>query len=159
MQEPKYPFPEAPGLPLLRCEIVLSGDSLEPQAVQKAVPLDGAEAARRGERRREPLPPCPETHWRYFVALETQLLDDALRALLDRIEPYRSQLVMLGKQPGVSSWILTSATLTRDGCIYELSPQTLGRLAAFEVPFVLDIYDYIEEEDISDLLKGREATT
>lgn len=159
MEGAKYPFPETRGLPLLRAEIILSGDGLDPEIVEAAVPLEGAEAARRGEKRREPLPPYPETYWRFFVALESQLLDDAVVALLDRIEPYRDQLVVLGGKPGVDAYVMVIVTLTLDGCIYELRPRTLGRLAAFEAPFLLSIYDLTEEDDMSDLSEGVKVET
>ncbi len=70
--------------------------------------------------------------------------DDGLRRLLERLWPRREQVRQLLRETGWKAMFGTTVTITEARPVYELSGDTIQRLAFFEAEYTLDVFDFSE---------------
>ncbi len=129
--------------PLITSAFGIWGDELDPAECTLATGLTPTELEIKGQPRPGGRPPVPVTNW--GITLEKRRLyslDKALSELLDLLWPQREKMLEFIASHSVSAIFSANVTIYQDRPEYNLSPDTLQRLAYFKVEFCLDIFDY-----------------
>lgn len=137
---------EANTLPFVTSSFSVSGDRLQPDAVTKAIGIEPTETGLKGTKRR---PESPVLLQRSFwaVELEKERIDDidsGLSRLLDIVWPQRKHVKEFLRLTGFEAGFSTTVTIRACRPLYCLRGPTLRRIAYFDIPFVIDIFDYSE---------------
>jgi hypothetical protein len=128
----------------IRAYIRIWGDDLEPEVISAALELTPTRANRRGDQRFTPRMAAPFVHRTGYWSCESTIPDDAspddhLRHLLNLVE---------GKSATIRSLVSTDHHVAFSCSLFlhtwnrglELSPDTLGRIAALGATLEFDIY-------------------
>ncbi len=84
--------------------------------------------------------------WRLELTKEAvDSTDVGLQRLLDILWPKRGAIVELLAETGWTPIFGTNVTTTHDHPVYELSADTIERLAFFRGEYLLDVFDYSED--------------
>ncbi len=136
-------------LPRITTFFVIEGEGVVPAECTARIGLE-ATSSRAESVRRETLVPSGEPHilppyWRLELTKEAlDSTDDGLRNLLERLCPRREQVRELLRETGWKAMFGTTVTITEARPVYELSGDTIQRLAFFEAEYTLDVFDYSE---------------
>ncbi len=133
-------------LPRITTFFAIGGEAVVPAECTARIGLEAtdscAESVRRGT-----LVPSGEPHFRHpFWCLELtkealDSTDDGLRRLLERLWPRRERVRELLRETGWKAMFGSTVTINEARPVYELSADTIRRLAFFEVEYGLDIFD------------------
>lgn len=126
-------------------EFTLGGSKLDPEVVSRSVGIEPSRAWKRGD----PIAPGSDrarqrSSWtldsRDVLSPEDADLDEHLCWLLDQLEPCAEQLrtVVAGQELKAQFW--SAVEMDAANVDFELTPGTLGRIAALGATLRLDIY-------------------
>lgn len=135
---------EAASSPLITTTFVITGANLDPADCTRSIGLEPTDVCA------EPkvtgrLVPSGEPYVRkpyWSIELKKQQsysTDEELKRLLDLLWPKRAEIVGYLEATGYEATFTSSVTIHEDRPLYELSAETLKRLAYFDVEWVLDV--------------------
>jgi hypothetical protein len=128
----------------------ISGGDWDPSTCTAALALEPTETRRRGAVSRPQGPPAPENEW----ALESDWVDVAstdepVAHLLDRLWPVRSAVRRFVDANAASCGVVVVVEILTERPVFELTKQSLTRLADLSAAFSFDIYDLREGQTLS----------
>ena len=121
---------------------VIGGMDIDPDEVTAAVGLEPTKVWHAPEVTRRHAPDINTVEWQ--VALHHQRsysTDEVVAAVLDTIWPQRDRIVAYLVRSGTNASMCCSVLIDEDRPVYELSAESVRRLAALGCEFGLDIFD------------------
>ena len=142
--EAKSGTEEADPSPRITTTFVISGADLDPAGCTRRIGLEPtdvcAEAKVTGRLVPSGEPYVRKPYWSIeFPKQKSYSTDEGLTRLLDLLWPKRVQIVEYLGQTGYKAAFVSSVTIEEDRPLYELSAETLKRLAYFNVGWGLDV--------------------
>ena len=138
--------------PEIRWHFRVEGDELDPEEFTRLVGIQPIAYGKKGEPSPHPSlqklgHTIPETFWEIKITRNSYSTDEGMQELWGLIWEKREAIVeYLQGRPEVHIGVLVGVTIYEDRPVYELSPDTIKKLAYLGAKFVMDdIYDLRKE--------------
>lgn len=133
--------------PVIETKFCIVGDELDPDAFTRLVGVQPHRTGKKGELSANPMAAkrgvrIPQTFWCIEVEHRSYSMDEGIQALLAQIWPHREKVLeYLQARPTVTSGMNSTIHMGEDRPVYEISLDSIKKLAELECPFMLnDIY-------------------
>ena len=133
--------------PCIRTEFWVEGDELDPDVFTHLVGVQPSKIGRKGELSANPMAAkrgvrIPQTFWCIEVEHPSYSMDEGIQVLLAQIWPHREKVLQyLKTRPTVAVGMNSTIHVHEDRPVYEVSLDSIKKLAALECRFMLnDIY-------------------
>lgn len=137
--------PELDPRPRISSILWIEGDELDPNLCTQELGLQPMEIGIKGQMLPGRRWPVPHSFWRIgFSKQPSASIDQELHKLLDLVWPARERIKHLIETSAVSCSFVSNVTIEHDAPLLHLNPDTLSRLAFFQVEFGIDIFDFSE---------------
>lgn len=136
--------------PLISTEFFVAGDSFDTEACTRLFGMNPTEVWRQKRQELVDRPDISNVAWLIRKSKRPLYsVDDAVNEVLDVVWPARQAIRDFADQNAVDIGINCNVTIYEDRPVYELSRQSINRLAQIGCSFGLDIFDYSEGHEIS----------
>lgn len=133
--------------PVIETKFCVVGDDLDPDAFTQIVGVQPHRTGKKGDPSANPMAAergvrIPQTFWCIEVEHNSYNMDEGIQILLGQIWPHREKVLEYVKpRATVTVGINSTIHIDQDRPIYEVSLDSIKKLAALECPFMLnDIY-------------------
>lgn len=133
--------------PVTWTKFCIEGDELDPDAFTRLVGVQPSRIGRKGELSANPMAAkrgvkIPQTFWCIEVEHRSYSMDEGIQMLLAQIWPHREKVrEYLQTRPTVTAGMNTTIHIDEDRPVYEISLDSIKKLAELDCPFMLnDIY-------------------
>jgi hypothetical protein len=129
--------------PEVTAHFFISGRDFDPLAVTDVLGIDPSEVWRQHRPELKERPDLPTVCWKYgFKKRRFVSIDDAVSEILEVIWPLRDRVQQWLASNAAQVGVECSVSIYNDRPIYELSATTISRLSELRCEFLLDIFDY-----------------
>jgi hypothetical protein len=125
--------------------LISSNKYFDPNVVSQRVPIAPTRIETQGELRPYPRPSVKQSSWRTECKDRTiQSIDEGIREVLEIVWPHRTVIVQTLADMELSCSFVSYVRIHDLGVVYELSTETMSRMAALGAEWNMDLYDFSE---------------
>lgn len=129
--------------PELTTYFSISGWDLDPESCTSALGLKPSEVWRQKHKHLLDHKDLPSVSWSLGEKNQREFsVSKAVEAVLDLVWPARERVIRFVSGKNFIVGVTCSVTIYEDRPIYDLSKETISRLAVLDCEFCLDIFDY-----------------
>jgi hypothetical protein len=131
-------------LPEITTYVLITSDVyFDPTTVAQRLPIVAARVETQGDLRPAPRPPVKESSWRVECKdRRIQSIDEGVREVLEIVWPHRTEILLVLSDLSLSSYFVSYVRVYELGVIYELSAETMARMAELRAEWNMDLYDF-----------------
>jgi len=131
--------------PVISAFFVLAGDDFDTDACDRAIGFAATEVWRQTRAELRDNPHLENMNWSYGVKYVASFsTNDVIAGVVAEVWPRRTAILEFAKSNELTTSLCCNVIVHEARPVYELSPETMGRLSGLKAEFLLDVVDYSE---------------
>ena len=131
----------------IKTEIVVSGDSWDPDELTRNIGIEPIEITRKGEERPNGRPPAPNTSWSIDSPwMHTDNIEDPVKIILSQVSGKENQIAKFAKDKELKVDLVIIVEIYDDRPELYLNSEIINTLALLKAAVGFDMYDFSAPE-------------